>query len=156
MTRLSQLYPIVLLLTAGALLFAGAVVAPVVFHANDHIPNATLSTYEMGSLMTEIFRRSGYLIGAILVVVALIEAKRFYQFKKTIPLMIALSALLSGGAFIGYYLPAILALQQAGEAATLSTTFQALHAPSEMAFKLFTFSLIGLGGYSLWAVRESE
>jgi len=50
-----KLYILLLSITLGASLFAGVVVAPIIFGANEYLTTITVSRFESGILMTQIF-----------------------------------------------------------------------------------------------------
>ena len=139
------LYLLVLAIALGSGLFAGAITAPVVFHANDYIAGADLSRYEMGSLMSEIFRRLAFVVDASIAVIILDEGRKLLQKRREwfITLMSVL-AVISGYLFSFYFVPEILSMQQAGPQITGSEPFEALHADSELWFKIYLLAIVTL------------
>ena len=114
-------YIIVLGITLGAGLYAGAVVAPVTFHSELYLGNDILSRFQEGLIMTENFVRLGYLVTFTVVCVALYEGYKYKMFDReaitTIPAFLVLS---SGLLYVAYYIPQILEFQKEGEGVTQS------------------------------------
>lgn len=140
-----MVYLILLGITLGAGLFAGIVVAPVTFNTASWIGSELLSRYQEGEIMTENFVRLSYLVNVSVVAVVLYEAYK-YKMGEREPLTLAAAflAVATGMMFGHYYLPDILAMQQAGEAATRTQAFIATHKGSEINFKLFSLALLVL------------
>ncbi len=135
-------YLLVLAVALGAGLFAGAVTAPVVFHANDYIAGADLTRYEMGSLMSEIFRRLAFIVDLSIVVIIADEGRRLFQKQKAwFGTLMAVLSVISGYLFSFYFVPEILSMQQIGPLATGSEVFEALHADSELWFKVYILAV---------------
>jgi hypothetical protein len=136
------LYLLILAVALGAGIFAGAVTAPVVFHANDYIQGAYLNRYEMGSLMSEIFRRLAYIVDLSIAVIILEEVRKLLQKRKEwFGILMGVLAVISGYLFSFYFVPEILSMQQAGPQVTGSETFEALHADSELWFKIYILAI---------------
>ena len=139
------LYLLVLAIALGSGLFAGAVTAPVVFHANDYIAGADLSRYEMGSLMSEIFRRLAFIVDLSLIFIILDEGRKLLQKQKEwFSTLMAVLAVISGYLFSFYFVPEILSMQQIGPLATRSEVFETLHADSELWFKVYILAIAAL------------
>ena len=139
------LYLTLLGLTFGASIFAGAFTTSVIFHANDYITSFSLSHFAMGELMSEIFRRLSYLVTLSVGAIVLFEG--YHYFKKEqcgILLILAIVAVISGFLFSFYFIPTILEMQLEGSSITSSNAFESIHRYSEMVFKFFTFSILGL------------
>lgn len=131
-------YILILGMALGAGIFAGAMTAPVVFHANDYIPGATLNHYQMGSLMSELFARLNILIILSLVAILIEEVRKFrFREKDTFESLSAVLILIAGTLFAFYYVPEILTLQSQGPEATVTEAFANLHDASEMWFKVY-------------------
>jgi hypothetical protein len=149
------LYLFLLALGLGAGIFAGAVTAPVVFHANDYIAGASLSRYEMGSLMSEIFRRLAFIVDATLLVIIADESiKMAKKQKEWFATLMGVLAVIAG--YLFYFVPEILSLQKAGEAHTASEAFDALHASSELWFKIYLLALATLFVLKLQALLRKR
>jgi len=138
-------YLILLSVTLGAGLYAGAVVAPVTFHTALWLGSGLLSHFQEGLIMTENFVRLSYLVDFTLVVIFLYEGYKYKMFERdSITTLTTLIAMASGLFFGHYYLPDILSMQLAGEAMTQSEAFAAVHQASEIDFKVFTVALLVL------------
>ena len=142
---LTIMYIVVLGITLGAGLFAGAVVAPITFHSELYLGDEILSRFQEGLIMTENFVRLGYLVTFTVLVVALYEGYKYKMFDReamtTIPAFLVMS---SGLLYSFYYIPQILEFQKEGEQITESKLFENTHFASELDFKLFTFALLAL------------
>ena len=138
-------YLFILALALGAGIFAGAVTAPVVFHANDFIPGALLSRYDMGSLMSEIFRRLAFIVDASLLMIIVDEGiKLAKKQKEWFGTLMGVLAVISGYLFSFYFVPEILTLQKGGAESTASAAFEALHQSSELWFKIYLLAVATL------------
>ena len=138
-------YLFVLAVALGSGLFAGAITAPVVFHANDYIVGADLTRYEMGSLMSEIFRRLAFVVDASILFIVLDEGRKIFQKQvEWFGTMMAVLGVISGYLFSFYFVPEILSMQQIGPLATHSEVFEELHADSELWFKVYILAIATL------------
>lgn len=149
-SRLSTiLYLLLLGGMVGMTLMAGAVTAPVVFHASDYLAGAKeLSQFESGLIMTEVFIRYNNMLFIVLLVIAGYELLAL--FRKNSHWFIGLVALLlvlAGMTFVFYHTPMILAAQEGGEALTQTEAFAVIHHQSEAIFKgiLLGFVLLFCG-----------
>ena len=142
---LTLIYIMILGITLGAGLYAGAVVAPVTFHSELYLGSELLSRFQEGLIMTENFVRLGYLVTFTVLVVILYEGYKYKMFDReamsTIPAFLVIS---SGLLYVYYYIPQILEFQKEGEAMTESKLFENTHFASELDFKLFAFALLAL------------
>ena len=122
---LTIMYIVVLGITLGAGLFAGAVVAPVTFHSELYLGDEILSRFQEGLIMTENFVRLGYIVSFTVLVVALYEGYKYKMFDReamtTIPAFLVIS---SGLLYSFYYIPQILEFQKEGEQITESKLFE--------------------------------
>lgn len=142
---LTIVFIITLGVTLGAGLLAGIVVAPTIFKSEVLLGTELLTRFQEGLLMTQVFERLAYLVNFLVVVAVLYEVIKFKAFENTrwsmlFTFLVAASGLL----FTSYYIPQILEMQHAGEAMTLSETFENVHKASEWNFKLFAVSTLGL------------
>ena len=141
----TMLYLLVLAIAMGSGFFAGAITAPVVFHANDYIPGADLSRYDMGSLMSEFFRRLAFIVDLSIVIIIVDEIRKLLQkSKEWFGTLMAVLAVISGYLFSFYFVPQILSMQQIGPLATGSEVFETLHADSELWFKVYLLAVTTL------------
>ncbi len=137
-TYWKALYILILGIALGAGIFAGAMTAPVVFHANDYIPGGTLNHYQMGSLMSELFARLNILLILSLVAILIEEVRKVVMKERSgFESLSAIVMLISGTLFAFYYVPAILGLQAQGPEATVTEEFANLHDASELWFKVY-------------------
>lgn len=141
----TMIFIIVLGMTLGAGLLAGVVVAPTIFNSETVLGSALLSRFQEGLLMTQVFERLAYLVNFLVIIAILYEVIKFKAFETTrwtmlFTFLVAASGLL----FTSYYIPQILEMQALGEVATMGDTFENVHKGSELNFKLFAFSTLGL------------
>ncbi len=138
-------YIIILGVTLGAGLYAGIVVAPVIFHSEIYLGSELLTRFQEGLIMTENFIRLSYLVDFTLLTVALYEGFQWKNFNRdTITTFSSLVVLSTGLLYVHYYIPQILEFQKKGDAITGSKLFENTHFASELDFKLFTFALLAL------------
>ena len=148
-------YLITLAATFGAVVTLGAIVAPVIFTSDAYTVGMMLDHYNMGIVMSEIFRRFGYIVYFCVTYIAVYEAVMYKSGERDrIVFLSAFVALFSGLLFAAVYLPRILAMQAAGEEATRSDTFANLHFASELDFKIFALALIVLFVRRLMLLRR--
>jgi len=138
-------YLILLGITLGAGLFAGAVVAPVTFHTENWLSGAVLSHYQEGLIMTQNFVRLSYLVTTTVIAVVLYEGYKYKKFERDTVTQITTFFVIATGLMFGhYYLPDILTMQLAGEEMTKSAAFISTHKGSEINFKIFSLALLVL------------
>lgn len=148
---ITMIYLVILGMTLGAGLYAGAVVAPVTFHSELYLGDEILSRFQEGLIMTENFVRLGYLVTFTVVVVTLYEGYKYKMFDRDMTTMLAAFTTISSGLlYTHYYMPQILELQKEGESMTESTVFENVHLASELDFKLFAAALLVLIGRNLY------
>ena len=144
-------YFILLGITLGAGLYAGIVVAPVVFHSELWLGSEILSRFQEGLIMTENFVRLGYLVDFTLLAVALYEGFKYKNFDRDpVTTASAFVVLATGLLYVHYYMPQILAFQKEGEEIMQNKLFENTHFASELDFKLFALSLTVLLARNLW------
>jgi uncharacterized membrane protein len=135
----------------GAGLYAGGVVAPVIFHSELYLGEELLSRFQEGLIMTENFVRLGYLVDFTVLSVALYEGFKYKTFDRdTITSVSAFLVLSTGLLYVHYYMPQILAFQKEGEKVTESKLFENTHFASELDFKLFIVALTVLLARNLY------
>lgn len=131
--------------TLGAGLLAGIVVAPTIFHSEVLLGSELLTRFQEGLLMTQVFERLAYVVNFLVIIAILYEVIKFKSFENTRWSMIfTFLVVASGLLFTSYYIPQILEMQALGETATSSDVFESVHKGSELNFKLFAFSILGL------------
>ena len=143
--RVTIVYLILLGITLGAGLFAGAVVAPVTFHTQQWLGGQVLSHYQEGLIMTQNFIRLSYLVDFTVIAVVLYEGYKYKMFERDTVTQVATFFVVATGLMFGhYYLPDILTMQMAGEKMTQSVAFVNTHKGSEVNFKIFAAALLVL------------
>ena len=134
-------YLLVVGMSLGLVLTLGILVAPVVFHANFYA-HANLSHYQMGLVMSEIFRRGNYWLNGVAIAIILYEGYQYKSFRRDLlALPAAATAVLMIFLFTLYYTKAILSFQMRGATIVNDPRFQALHKGSEIDFMLLALSL---------------
>jgi hypothetical protein len=142
---LTIIFIIILGMTLGAGLLAGVVVAPTIFHSELLLGSELLTRFQEGVLMTQVFERLAYLVNFLVVIAIVYEVIKFKAFENTrFSMLLTFLVASTGLLFTSYYIPQILEMQLAGEAMTLSETFENIHKASEWNFKLFAVSTLGL------------
>jgi len=138
-------YLILLGMTLGAGIFAGAVVAPVTFHTENWLGGEVLSHFQEGLIMTQNFLKLSYLVDVTVIAVAFYEGYKYKKFERDPLTQAATFFVIATGLMFGhYYLPDILTMQMAGESMTKSAAFIATHKGSEINFKIFSLALLVL------------
>ncbi len=149
-------YLIVLAATFGAVMTLGAIVAPVIFTSDAYTVGMMLDHYNMGIIMSEIFRRFSYVIYFCVTYIVVYEAVMYKSGERDRwTLLSAFVAVFSGLMFSAVYVPRILAMQSAGSEATMSDTFAKLHAASELDFKILAVALFILFIRRLMLLRRA-
>lgn len=136
-------YLIILAATFGAVIVLGAVVAPVIFNANEILIENQLDNYNAGIIMGEVFSRFSNWVYLLAGVVVVYEAFWYKMGQRdTIIFASAVTVVFSSLMFSGVYAPKILAMQALGAEATQSDTFENIHLASELDFKILAISLV--------------
>ncbi|NOZ90906.1 MAG: DUF4149 domain-containing protein [Epsilonproteobacteria bacterium] len=129
----------------GASIYAGAVVAPTIFHSETLLGGEILSNYQEGLIMTVNFQKLGFIVNFMVFFVLFYEAIKWKNFESDRWVLMASFLVISSGLlFSSFYIPDIVQMQLQGEAITSSETFKNVHFASELDFKLFAFSTLAL------------
>lgn len=135
-------YLVALSMSIGIVLTLGALVAPVIFTSQELIAQ-TISHYNQGVIMTEIFSRANYWLLFLLSMVFVYEVYDYKQGRKDATVLAsAVVIVFTSALFVFYYTPDILAMQQAYT--TQSAAFDAVHKGSELDYKLLLVALVVL------------
>ena len=146
-------YLILLGTTLGLVLTLGAIVAPVIFNANDYIGQELLSHYQTGLLMTAIFLKANYWLNFTAIVIVLKEGYEYKSFRRDkIAVPAAATAVLMIFLFTLYYTNQIVSLQAKGASVVDDPVFESIHKASEIDFGLLALSLALLLGRRLYLV----
>lgn len=138
-------YFILLGVTLGAILFAGAVTAPVIFNSSKYIGKEVLTHYQEGILMTQNFIALSYLLDIVMISVFLYEGYKYKMFERDkLTTISALLVIMSASLFNFYYLPDIVNMQLAGPTMTMSEQFRNTHKGSEIDFKILALAILVL------------
>ncbi len=135
-------YLMLLAATLGAGIYAGAVVAPVIFHSANWLGAKVLSHYQEGQIMSQNFLRLSYLVDLTVIVIFIYEGFKYKMSERDgITILASIIAIASGLFFAHYYLPNIITMQYAGSQMTQSAQFVSMHHTSEIDFEIFALSL---------------
>ena len=149
-------YLIVLAATFGAVIVLGAVVAPVVFNADELLLDVMMDKYNSGMIMGEIFHRFSYWLYVIAAYVFVYEALVYKSGQRdAVAFASAVTVLFSALMFSAVYAPRILEMQALGKEATQSDTFNNIHIASELDFKVLAVALLVLFVRRLMLLRRS-
>lgn len=136
------IYLLLVAMTLGAVLTLGIFVTATIFHSDSYLVGTMLDHYNEGVLMAEIFRRFGYFISFMALVVFAFEANEYKHGRRDNYAMIsAFFVITTAMMFSAIYTPKILAMQALGAEATRSEAFEALHLGSEIDFKILAVAL---------------
>jgi hypothetical protein len=138
-------YMIVLGMMLGMIVYAGAVVAPVIFGSEKLLGAEVLSHYQEGLIMTQNFVLLSYGLTVLILVVVLYEGYRFKmgehgKLENAVTILVLASAAL----FNYYYLPDIVSMQSMGAEATQTVRFAHAHIGSEIDFKVLAAAILVL------------
>lgn len=135
-------YLVFLSMMVGVTLTLGALVAPVIFHADD-LMTLAISHYEEGLIMQEIFRRAVYVYLFLAFLILWYEADDYRNgHRDRIVIVSAFVVLFTICMFAFYYTPDMIALQQAQ--LTQTQAFDWLHKGSELDFKIMLVAMLTL------------
>jgi len=135
-------YLLTLAASFGGVLVLGALVAPVVFHADSLPVNILIDKYNAGIVMAEIFHRYSYWLYFVAFFVLIYEVIQYKTAKRDAVIMASSSLVVFAALmFSVVYAPKILSMQALGHEATLSDTFLHIHLAAEIDFKLLAISL---------------
>lgn len=138
-------YFIVVGVTLGATIYAGAVVAPVTFNTDALFGSQVLTQFQEGMIMAKNFLRLSYALIVSAIVIAFYEIIKLKSGTKDIYTLISASiVVITSLLFAFYFVPEIIQMQSLGESMTLSTTFQNIHKGSEMNVKILVFAQLFL------------
>jgi hypothetical protein len=141
--NITMVYLIFLSIVLGASLYAGIVVAPVIFNTDEIFGSPVLSQFQEGMIMTQNFIGLSYLVTLSVIVAFVYESYKYKMGERDILTFVALFlAIGTGLMFSYYYLPEIILMQQAGEEMTKTQAFLDTHKGSEINFKIFAFGLL--------------
>lgn len=132
-------YLIFISIAIGMIITLGALVAPVIFHSHELIEQS-ISHYSEGLIMQEIFVRAQYILLVLGSAIIIYELYDYRHGKRdAIVLASAFAVVFTIAMFSFYYIPDMLALQQAHQ--TQTDAFKSLHLGSELDFKIMLFAL---------------
>ena len=142
---IKAIYLLIIGITIGASLYAGAVVAPVTFHSEKWLGSELLNRFQEGLIMTHNFIGLGYFILVSMIAIFLYEGYKYKSFNRDPYTIIAsLGAIMSGALFKFFYMDSIIKMQKEGESVINSKIFENMHKGSEIALVLFIIFLITL------------
>lgn len=137
------IYFIVIGVTLGATIYAGAVVAPVTFNTDVLFGSQVLTQFQEGQIMAQNFLRLSYLLVFSCIFVVIYEFIKIINKEKDIfSIILAAISVFSALLFAFYFVPEIINLQSLGEQITQSEAFDSIHKASETNVKIFVFSML--------------
>jgi len=138
-------YIVLLGATFGASIYAGAVVAPTIFHSESFFGGEIISNFQEGLLMTSNFDKLGSFVTIMVFFALVYEATKWKSFESDRWTLLSLFLFVASGLlFSGFYIPDIIEMQLQGEVVTQSEKFKNVHLASEIDFKLFALSTLSL------------
>ncbi len=141
----TMVYLIFLGMMLGAVVYAGAVVAPVMFGSEKWLGSEVLSRYQEGQIMTQNFIRLGYGLTVMILAVFLYEGYRYKMGEHDkVVTSVTLVVLATAALFNYYYLPDIVSMQSMGVEAVQSDVFESLHKGSELDVKVMAVAILAL------------
>lgn len=141
----SIFYFIVIGVTLGATIYAGAVVAPVTFNTDVLFGSQVLTQFQEGMIMAKNFLRLSYVLIVSAIVIALYEILKLKSGVKDIYSIIsAIIVVITSLLFAFYFVPEIIQMQSLGEQISQSTQFQNIHKGSETNVKILVFAQLFL------------
>ncbi len=139
------IYFIVIGVTLGATIYAGAVVAPVTFNTDVLFGSQVLTQFQEGMIMAKNFLRLSYAMIVSAIIIAIYEIIKLKSGTKDIYSIIPTTiVVITSLLFAFYFVPEIIQMQSLGESMTQSTQFQNIHKGSEMNVKILVFAQLFL------------
>jgi hypothetical protein len=139
--HITIIYALLLALVIGASLFAGVVVAPVIFNSQLILGSVELSRFQEGLLMTENFVRLAYPLALVSILALIFEGYRYLKVEADWVALVSMSLMsVTGLLFSFYFVPEIVYLQSQGAQITQSELFVNIHQASELTIKIFVIS----------------
>ncbi|MFA0698742.1 DUF4149 domain-containing protein, partial [Vibrio sp. 10N.222.49.C9] len=130
---ISIVYVIALTSVIAFSLFAGAVVAPVIFNSSSWLGESVLNRFQEGLMMTEVFVRLSYPLIAVCLVSLAYELWSYWKKDSDWIALVSMSLMVGTGLLFGFYfIPEILHLQSQGAVVTQSPVFASIHKTSEI------------------------
>ncbi len=142
---MTMVYIISLGAVLGAVVYAGAVVAPNIFHSELIFGKEIISNYQEGLIMTQNFLKLGYFVNFVVFFLLLYETIKWKTFESDRwTLIFSFLAVSSGLLFSSYYIPSIIDMHKKEKPLQLGKFFKNTHFASELDFKLFAISILAL------------
>lgn len=134
-------YMLLIGVSLGAIVAAGAFSAPVIFRAIHFVPTLDITIFESGLLMTEIFKKLNVILNILALYMLVYEILSLrISGKKLAPLLGFVSIILIG-LFTLYYTPYIIHAQTLGESGIQTSAFDSMHMQSVYVFKALMVTL---------------
>jgi len=145
-------YIFLLLLSAGAVLVLGILVAPVIFGSEKYLGEELLIRSQEGILMGTIFLSYSKWLGIFSIIIIFFEAYEYKSMRRDkIALVSAFLGVSGALLFFSYYAPTIIEMLHASN--TAGEAFDSVHKGSEMNAKIMTFSFLVLAWRRLLLLR---
>lgn len=142
-----------LVLSAGAVLVLGILVAPVIFGSEKYFLEEILVRSQEGILMGTIFLNFSKWLAILTIIISVFEIYELRVHRDYFALITAVVAVVTALLFYGYYAPTI--MQMLHDSNTLNSAFDSLHKGSEMNAKIMTFAFLILAWRRALSLRIS-
>ena len=138
-------YLLILGIVIGASIYAGAIVAPVIFNSQMWLGSELLSRFQEGLIMTQNFIGLKYFIIIASIAIFLYEGYQYKRFNRDlIKTLSALGAIMSGALFNFFYMSAIIDMQKQGPSIINDKIFNNMHIGSQIALVFFILFCLAL------------
>jgi len=143
-----MIYIFLLLLSAGAVLVLGILVAPVIFGSEKYFGEELLVRAQEGILMGTIFLSFSKWLGIFSIIIVIFESYEYKSMRRDkIALTSSFLAISSALLFYAYYAPSIMEMN------TMNESFNSLHKGSEINAKIMTFAFLVLAWRRILLLR---
>lgn len=149
-----SIYIVLLGMSLGVELCAGAFVAPVIFHPSGYLGEGILTHFQSGILMTQVFLKSNILLGLVAFYGIVFETIAWLrkQNKDVLSLSLSFAGFIFMALFLFYYTPFIVNAQIAFT--TDSEVFFKMHKESELVMKSLMVVQLVLMIRRVWLIGQ--
>lgn len=152
-TQMSYIF--LLLLSAGAVLVLGVLVAPVIFGSEKYFGEELLVRSQEGILMGTIFLSYSKWLGILSILIVIFESYEYKSMRRDkIALISSFFAVSAALLFYAYYAPGI--MEMLNSVNTMNDSFNSLHKGSEINAKIMTFSFLILAWRRILLLRLGD
>jgi len=145
-------YIFLLLLSSGAVLVLGILVAPVIFGSEKYFGEELLVRSQEGILMGTIFLSFSKWLGIFSIIIVIFEAYEYKSMRRdNIAIISSFFGVSAALLFYAYYAPGI--MEMLNSVNTMNESFNSLHKGSEINAKIMTFSFLVLAWRRILLLR---